>query len=192
MKPSVVLLISFVVLGAAYAIQAESVPAETVPKEWMDPATGHRVVRLSELPGSVSFYFHQNAYTPEGDKLLISTPRGLEAVDLTTRELNVVVDRESLRLGGSSGLEMGRKSRQVYYTVRGEAGSVLRATHVDTRETRDLLTLPFGASFNGINADETLAFGSMRDFVPGQSRRRACALRTNDCGATGRSVKPRL
>jgi len=48
---------------------------------------------------------------------------------------------------------------------------VLRATHVDTRETRDLVTLPVGASFNSINADETLAFGSMRDVVPGQSRR---------------------
>ncbi len=157
--------------GASQDLQADAVPPEAVPKEWIDPATGHRVVRLSELPGSVSFYFHQNAYTPEGDKLLISTPRGLETVDLATRELNVVVPRESLRLGGSSGLEMGRKTRQVYYTVRGDEGLVLRATNVDTRETRDLVRLPFGASFNSINADETLAFGSMRDFVPGQPRR---------------------
>jgi lysophospholipase L1-like esterase len=164
-----VLLVFAVAIGLVSAAGAET-RAEAVPKEWVDPATGHRVVRLSELPGSVSFYFHQNAYTPEGDKLLISTPRGLETVDLATRELNVVVDRESLRLGGSSGLEMGRKTRQVYYTVRGDDGLVLRATNVDTRETRDLVRLPSGASFNSINADETLAFGSIRDFVPGQSR----------------------
>ncbi len=149
-----------------------SAAAAEIPREWVEPATGHRVVRLSDLPGSTSFYFHQNAYTPEGDKLLISTPSGLEAVDLATREITTVVGRESLRLGGSSGLEIGRKTRQVYYTVRTEDGLTLRATHVDTRETRDLVAFPLGASFNGINADETLAFGSMLDFPPGEFRAR--------------------
>ena len=33
------------------------------PREWIDPDTGHRVVRLSDEPGSQSLYFHQNAYT---------------------------------------------------------------------------------------------------------------------------------
>ena len=142
-----------------------------VPREWVEPLTGHRVVRLSELPGSISFYFHQNAYTPEGDKLLISTPRGLETVDLTTHEIKTVVERDGLRLGGSSGVEVGRQTRHVYYTVRGAEGLVLRATHLDTRETRDLVTLPFGASFNSINADETRAFGTIREFRPGESPR---------------------
>lgn len=141
------------------------------PREWVEPATGHRVVRLSNLPGSMSFYFHQNAYTPEGDKLLISTPRGLETVDLATRDIKTVVDRESLRLGGSSGLEMGRKTRHVYYSVRTADGFALRATHVDTGESRDLVTLPLGASFNSINADETLAFGTIQDVRPGEFRR---------------------
>src|SRR5262249_34715059 len=36
------------------------------PREWTDPDTGHRVVRLSDEPGSQSLYFHQNAYTPDG------------------------------------------------------------------------------------------------------------------------------
>src|SRR5688500_6344603 len=65
--------------------------AEEAPREWVDPATGHRVVRLSREPGSASLYFHQNAYTAEGDKMIIGTPRGLAAVDLQTRELDLVV-----------------------------------------------------------------------------------------------------
>ena len=36
------------------------------PTEWIDPSTGHRVIRLSREPGSASLYFHQNAYSPDG------------------------------------------------------------------------------------------------------------------------------
>lgn len=139
---------------------------DQVPTEWLDPQTGHRIVRLSKQAGSASLYFHQNTYTPEGDKLLISTPRGLETVDLQTRELNVVVPRRRYRMGGSSGVEMGRKSRHVYYSTRSRRGTVVRATHIDTGETREVVTFPFGASFNGVNADETLLFGSMQEFKP--------------------------
>jgi hypothetical protein len=35
----------------------------TPPREWIDPATGFRIVRLSDERGSESLYFHQNAYT---------------------------------------------------------------------------------------------------------------------------------
>ncbi|WP_167546734.1 oligogalacturonate lyase family protein [Stieleria maiorica] len=140
--------------------------ADEPPREWVEPQTGHRVVRLSKEAGSASLYFHQNAYTPEGDKLLISTPRGLETVDLQTRELKVVVPRRGYRMGGSSGVEMGRKTRHVYYSARTREGTMVRATHVDSGETRDIVTLPPGASFNGVNADETLLFGSIREFSP--------------------------
>jgi oligogalacturonide lyase len=45
------------------------------PAEWVE-ASGHRVIRLSGEPGSSSFYFHQNAYTASGDKMVISTRGG--------------------------------------------------------------------------------------------------------------------
>lgn len=157
---------SFFLVIASILLADLSLSADDTPREWIDQQTGHRVVRLSNEAGSASLYFHQNVFTPEGDKLLISTPRGLETVDLTTRELKVVVPRRSYRLGGSSGIEMGRKSRQVYYSVRTREGTVVRATDVDTGETRSIVTLPLGASFNGVNADETLLFGAMRDFSP--------------------------
>ena len=42
------------------------------PVEWTDSATGHRVLRLSQEPGSRSLYFHQNAFTATGDKMVFN------------------------------------------------------------------------------------------------------------------------
>ena len=148
-------------LGVATSVFAEP------PLDWVDPATGHRVVRLSREAGSASLYFHQNAYTSEGDKLVITTPRGMETVNLTNHALEVVVPRASYGMGGSSGIEVGRKSRQVYYGVRGDPGTIIRATHLDTKATRDVVQLPFVAAFNGINSDETLLIGTMSERGPG-------------------------
>src|SRR5215212_8910914 len=98
MKTALLLTLS---LALALSVMAEP------PKEWIDPQTGHRVIRLSRDAGSTSFYFHQNTYTTEGDKLLISTPAGLATVSLTNQwALDVVVPRESFALGGSSGVEI--------------------------------------------------------------------------------------
>src|SRR5687768_7096704 len=133
------------------------------PRDWIEPATGHRVIRLSREPGSASLYFHQNAYTAEGDKLLISTPSGLSTVNLKTRELDLVVPSIGYRVGGSSGLEVGRKSRQVYYSRRGDTQSVIFATHLDTKVTREVARLPFFGTFGGVNADETLLVGACSD-----------------------------
>ena len=44
-------------LVASPAARAEDEP----PAEWIEPQTGHRVVRLSREPGSASLYFHQYA-----------------------------------------------------------------------------------------------------------------------------------
>src|SRR5260370_40549849 len=46
------------------------------PAEWIEPLTGHRVIQLSREPGTSSFYFHQNAYTAAGDKIVVSTQQG--------------------------------------------------------------------------------------------------------------------
>ena len=57
--------------------------AQTVPpKEWVDPDTGHRIVRLTEEPDSASLYFNQNGYTPNGKRLVYTTPNGISVLDL--------------------------------------------------------------------------------------------------------------
>ena len=150
-----------VLFAVTLAAKAES------PREWIDPATGHRVVRLSREAGSTSLYFHQNSYTAAGDKLLISTPSGLATVNLTNRafDLALVVPRGAYAAGGSGGIVVGPASRQVYYATRGETGTVIRATHLDTRATRDVVKLPFLASFNAVNADETLLVGTLNELA---------------------------
>ena len=50
------LLCAFVMVGSLTA-------QEPPPAEWVDPSTGHRIIRLSDEAGSASLYFHQNAYS---------------------------------------------------------------------------------------------------------------------------------
>ena len=141
---------------AAPSSDVASVEA-TPPLEWIDPATGHRVVRLSREPGTASLYFHQNAYTPEGDKLIVTTPRGLAAIDLVTGMINDIIE------GDVRVIVVGRTSRQVYYTTREEGVTVVSVAHVDTGEIRRIASLPMGASVASVNADETLLLGSLTE-----------------------------
>src|SRR4029077_10476829 len=66
--------------------------------EWLDSDTEHRVIRLSRLPGeSESFYFHQNAFTGTGDKLVFAYTstnhsRDFVAYDWRTRKIEQLTD----------------------------------------------------------------------------------------------------
>lgn len=136
-----------------------------LPREWVDPDTGHRIVRLSDEPGSSSFYFHQNAYTANGDKLIFSTRSGLSTFNFTTKKIEQIVE------GRTGSVVVGRKTRKVFYTK----GDTVFETDVDTKATREIVKnakLRTGSGF-GLNADETLLAGSMvvgdvpEEFRPG-------------------------
>ena len=128
--------------------------AARTPTQWIEPATGHRVVRLSAEEGARKLYFHQNAFTESGDKLLIIAADGPATVDMKTYKI------ESLGVvGRAMGLVVGKKSRQVYYS----RNELVLATHLDTHKTRQLGHLPpeiRGGSRFAVNADETLLAGS--------------------------------
>src|SRR5262245_58255122 len=123
------------------------------PVEWVDPATGHRVIRLSREPGSASLYFHQNSYSPDGQKLVITTPTGLSTIDLKTRAIEKVVE------GRVGVIVTGRRSGQVYYSKREGGETVIYATHLGARATKRIAALPRG-NVSSVNADETLLLGS--------------------------------
>ena len=89
--------------------------------------------------------------------MLIAEPRGLSTFDLKTREIKLVVPGFVYRVRGSSGVEIGRKTRHVYY----EKDGAIWATHLDTLATRKLADLPPDTSMSAINADETLAVGTL-------------------------------
>lgn len=123
------------------------------PRDWIEPATGHRVIRLSNEPGTSSFYFHQNGFTAAGDKLVVSTPNGLAVLDWKTREIKPLVE------GRAANIIVGKKTRQAYYIQNG----AVRAAHLDSGKTRTIAELPAeirGGSGLAINADETLLGGS--------------------------------
>ena len=58
-------------LGLAAAATGFHAQTEEPRRDWIDPATGHRVVRLTDEPGGSTLYFHDNAFSPEGDKLML-------------------------------------------------------------------------------------------------------------------------
>jgi oligogalacturonide lyase len=130
-----------------------SVTAQEPPTEWIDPDTGHRVIRLSREPGSASLYFHQNAYTADGQKLLITTPTGLSVIDLKTRTIDKVVE------GRVNVIIAGHKTGQVYFARAG----VVYAVDPNTKLTREIGKLPPHGSVASVNADETLLAGTITE-----------------------------
>src|SRR5262249_49781197 len=124
-------------IGAGFSAIAQSaaspsVPPRDPPREWIDPDTGHRVIRLTEVSGGSSLYFHQNGYTASGDKLLITTREGLSTIDLKTRKVEPLVEARV------SHVVVSKRTRQVFYLKE----DTVYATHLDTRETRAIVKLP--------------------------------------------------
>src|SRR5262245_44175240 len=151
MKLSTIFIVLHLLAIVASAQQSD------VPREWIDPDTGHRVVRLSDEPGSQSLYFHQNAYTPDGQKLIITTPTGLSAIDLKTHAIEKIVE------GRVGIIIVGKKTGQVYYTRTVTNNNVrtttVYATDLNTKQTREIVKLPPATSVSSVNADETLLAG---------------------------------
>ncbi|MEG3166492.1 oligogalacturonate lyase family protein [Sphingomonas sp. PB2P19] len=150
-------------VGAPISSAAQQTEIERTQREWIDPVTNHRIVRVSDAPGSSSLYFNYNGFTPQGDKLVISTPKGISAYDLKTRKLApVVAIAEPFRL-----LFTGHKTRAVYYQTLGSAGDrsgakTVFAVDIDTGKARKIAEVSNG-DIQTINADETLLGGVLTD-----------------------------
>jgi oligogalacturonide lyase len=139
-------------LAAGAAVSVAQTPA---PADWIDPATGHRVVRLTDEAGGSTLYFHDNAFSPEGDKLMFNTPAGIAVMDVAaigTPGARPVVVAPAAR--GARGGYFARRTREIYFGAGrgGPAFGVLRAVHVDTKAVREV---PHARGL--INADETLS-----------------------------------
>ena len=158
-------------------------PAEP-PREWIDQDTGHRIVRLSDEPGSSSNYFNVNSFTPDGQWMAFTSPSGIMALNLKTHETKLILP------GRVSLLFVGRKTGTVYYTtgleqtqghdansphVPGTAAASRPAPVADrdrkgprdlmgydiaTGQSRKILTLQPGYMIETVNADETLFAGA--------------------------------
>jgi oligogalacturonide lyase len=107
------------------------------------------VVRLTDDAGGSSLYFHDNAFSPDGDKLMFSTPAGIAVVDVA--KIGTPGAAPELVVPGADRRRsyFARRSREIY--VSDEQGHV-RAVNVDTKVSRDV------PNARGIvNADATLS-----------------------------------
>src|SRR2546427_2182398 len=132
------------------AVAMRAAPNSEPPTTWIDPDTGHRIVRLTDEPGSASLYFNQNGYTADGRKMVYTTPNGISALDLQTHASKPVVQ------GRVRVIVTGRKTQNVYYSKEGAVCS----TDVDSGVTREIAKLPPRSSVATVNADETLLAGT--------------------------------
>ena len=125
------------------------------PKTWVDAKTGHRITRLTDEPGSASFYFNVNAYTPDKREMIYTYPGGIGVLDLATLKTREVVK------GRVHTIVVGHKTPSVYYIKPEE--NALYVTNVESGATRKLVDVPPRANIATVNADETLAAGTYEE-----------------------------
>ncbi len=165
-------------LPLSLAAQREPLQPSTTgkvpPKTWVDKDTGHRVIRLTDEPGSSGFYFNINAYTPDLKTMVYSAPDGIHGMDLATRRSWLIVpnpprpegaDPQQFRFGGVHAIIAGRITNSVFYTQADPSTHVVAIYKADvySKQITKLTDLPKGMGVATINADETLGAGTMND-----------------------------
>jgi oligogalacturonide lyase len=158
---------------AAFA-QAPATP----PQTWVDKDTGHRVWRLTPEPNSTGFYFNNNAYSPDGTMMIYTAPDGIHVLDLPTRKTRLLVPNPPHRTdedpmtryrGNVHAIVVGHKTPSIFFSKIDPAtkANTIYKADMHTGEVTKLATLPQGApGVATINADETLAAGTMNDGPP--------------------------
>ena len=151
-----------VAANATAAANTTAAPVAEPPTSWIDPDTGHRVIRLTKEPGSDSFYFNVNGYTPDGKRMVYTTPEGISILDLTTLEAKPVVK------GPAKTIVVATKTPTLYYSkpTADPYFSTLWSVNLDTGVSQKIADLPRRASVVTINADETLGAGT---FIEGNA-----------------------
>jgi oligogalacturonide lyase len=187
-KSGAVMLLA--VCALAPQLRAQSQPAT----EWIDADTGHRVVRLSTEQGSESIYFNLNPFTPDGKKMVITTPDGIALVNLETRAVEKIVE------GRVHIIMVGHKTGKIYF---GTTNRLVCAIDPNTKVVQEILKLQRGQEVSTVNADETLLGGTLTErtdsgtnasFFDGGPNRRASDFQSADIqrGRKGAMMEDRL
>jgi oligogalacturonide lyase len=173
---TVLLVAAWSLMPATARAQAIEDDPTTIPVEWIDGATGRRVVRLSRGQGEYhSFYFHNNPFfkndaEPPDDMMVYSEAtspgRGLHTINLRTRKIE--------RIGDGMRTEIVGRGKKLAYFQRDGA---VWALQLLSGEIRKIADLPEGRriGFRTVNADETqLAgvemLGSAGERPPGETK----------------------
>jgi oligogalacturonide lyase len=130
-----------------------SASATPPPITWIDKSTGHRVIRLTDQPGSRSLYFNVPAFAQDGKQMVYVVERKIYLVDLETRESRLLVS------GPMRELAVARNGSVVYFTKVGDNG--LYAADIASGELRQIAILPARAQIGSVNSDGTLIAGTL-------------------------------
>jgi oligogalacturonide lyase len=146
------------------SLSIEAVYAQSIPNEWTDSVTRHKLVRLSRRNGNnTSFYFHNNPFlkSVDGkDELMVyygetGLGRQLFVVNLTTIK-SAQLTAEKLPVKGEM---VARRHREAIY----QCGDSVFAIGIDAPYRKRVLYV-FPDSIHGtvysLNADETLLAGT--------------------------------
>jgi oligogalacturonide lyase len=158
--------------GLSYAAaQGPTQSGSTPPKTWVDKETGHRIIRLTDEPGSSAFYFNVNAYSPDDRFMVYTAPDGIHTLELASRKTRLLVPNPPASPGekepgarvrnGNHAIVVGHKTDSVFYSHMDPAtnlNTIFKADMISGQITR-LATLPPRASIATVNADETLGAG---------------------------------
>jgi oligogalacturonide lyase len=163
----------FLPIAFASTVLSALALGQDLPISWVDKDTGHRVIRLSNEPGSSAFYFNVNAFTPDGKEMVYNAPDGIHALDLASRKTRLLVanpPRPADAASGSRGsfrfavhtIVVGRKTNSVFFSQVDSTTkqNTLYKADIDTGAVTKLVVLPPRASVATINADETLGVGT--------------------------------
>ncbi len=172
------ILLSCLFLPAAHG--RAGADTNEAPAEWIDADTGHRVIRLSREPGSESLYFNLNPFTPDGRKLIITTPSGISAVNLQTRAIEQIVSGR-VRL-----LMTGRKTGRIFYT----RDQSVFAVDPETRNPLEIAKVPPNGAVISVNADETMLAGTITE--PGQAPPAPIEQTNARTGSKARNIEDRF
>ena len=161
-------------LIAGSLLPSAAVCAQELPKTWIDKDTGHRVFRLTDQPNSSAPYFNVNAYSPDGKWMMYTAPDGIHVLDLGSGKSRLLVPNppRSAASGaaprfpsGVHAVMAGYKTPSVFFTKfdPDTRTSALYKADMYTGEIAEVAKLAAGENVITINADETLAAGTMND-----------------------------
>lgn len=171
-----VLIVVFTVYSKfVFAQPVMETGGQTMPDEWIDKDTKHKVIKLTRREGNnTSFYFHNNPFvgnkmifygtdyqhTAKNDSVkqeisnITASNRQVYSVDLKTLKVEQITNQRS----AMNGEIVAPKTNKVYYQIK---DSVF-ATNISTKKTDLVFVFPddFKAGITTINADETLLAGA--------------------------------
>ncbi len=143
-------------------IPVMQVGGQSMPNQWIDEATGHKIIKLTRRTGNNrSFYFHNNPFLPTKDgngSLMVfygSTDEGSQI--FTVNLQNYKIDQITHHPGHISGEIVGPQKKEVFY----QSHDSVFSANVETHEEH--LVYVFSKNFQGhiasLNSDETTLAG---------------------------------